>query len=58
MKASKSVNIPMNNRTGWEFKRVLNRLPDEARISVHVTKGDRPWESDAVDITIRWNEEL
>jgi len=58
MKVSKSVNVAMNGKLVGDLKQVLDKVPNHARINVYVSKGDRPWESDTVEITLKWDEEL
>ena len=38
------------------LRKVLEGIPDDADISVHVSPKDRPWESTVTTITFRWQE--
>lgn len=40
-----------------DLSKFLDKFPDNAKISIGVDRGDRPWESDGYRISVNWDEE-
>lgn len=45
------------DQTVASLRALLQGVPDDATWEAHVTKGDRPWESDSTTVTVTWTEE-
>lgn len=58
MKINHSATFPFGyGTTVGELRRFLDKFPDNAKVSVGVDRGDRPWESDSYKVTVNWDEE-
>lgn len=44
--------------TAEKVKTFFARIPDDAKVSVSVSRGDRPGESDTKSIEVSWTEEI
>lgn len=53
---STSLTVSYNMKAG-DLAKALEKVPAHAKVSVHITKGDR-WESDYYSIHFNWEEEL
>ena len=59
MKISMTAALPLvHGTTKAQIVAWLQKVPDEAKLSVNVSKGDRPWESDQATIHANWEEEV
>ena len=54
---STSIPLPYGTTLGRLLQTVKN-VPDEATVTVRVSKGDRPYESDTTFIEFNWTEEV
>jgi hypothetical protein len=57
MKVNQSVKFDASGLTAGKLQEALASVPPEAKVDIHTTKGDRPWESDYHTITVSWSEE-
>lgn len=44
--------------TAGDLKSLLKNIPDDAKVDVYTSLGDRPWESDTHYLEFNWQEEL
>jgi hypothetical protein len=47
-----------SDMTNADIKAFINRIPDSAKPSVHVSKADPPYASDEVRLKYTWTEEF
>jgi len=50
--------VVLYGTTSEHIQNFLAKHPSDAKFNVHVSQGDRPWDSDEVTIKLSWSEEL
>lgn len=57
MKMSVSADIEIKHgMTKGELIKMIEEVPDGATVSVYISRGDRPWESDTHELQFSWEK--
>ena len=58
MKVNMNVELDTkSDTTKAQLLKSMETIPDDAKMTVYVNQGDRPWESDTYTLKFSWTEE-